>query len=74
MLKEMLMKKMLRSQLKGVPEAEQEKILKVVSDNPELFGKIAQEIQEKIKGGQEQMSASLEVISRYQTELKDILK
>ena len=74
MLKEMLMKKMLKSQLKGVPEAEQEKILKVVSENPELFGKIAKEIQEKIKGGQEQMSASMEVIGRYQTELRDILK
>ena len=74
MLKNMLMKKMLKSQLKGVPEAEQEKILKVVSENPELFGKIAKEIQEKIKGGKEQMTASMEVIGQYQDELKGILK
>jgi len=73
MLKKMLMKKMLKSQLKGVPEAEQEKILKVVSENPELFGKIAQEIQEKIKGGQEQMAASMEVLGKYQAELKGVL-
>jgi len=68
------MKKMLKSQLKGVPEAEQEKILKVVSENPELFARIAKEIQEKIKAGQDQMTASMAVMSQYQNELKDILK
>ncbi len=73
-LKEMMMKKMLKSQLKGVPEAEQEKILKVVSENPELFGKIAKEIQEKIKGGANQMSASMEVMGKYQNELRGVLE
>ena len=74
MLKNMLMKKMLKSQLKGVPEAEQEKILKVVSENPELFGKIAKEIQEKIKAGGDQIAVSMEVMGKYQDELKGILK
>jgi len=73
MLKNMLMKKMLKSQLKGVPEVEQEKILKVVSENPELFGKIAKEIQEKIKNGEDQMAASMEVMGKYQNELKGVL-
>ena len=73
MLKNMLMKKMLKSQLKGVPEAEQEKILKVVGENPELFGKIAKEIQEKIKGGAEQMPASMEVMGKYKDELRGVL-
>ncbi len=73
MLKNMLMKKMLKSQLKGMPEAEQEKILKVVSENPELFGKIAKEIQEKIKNGEDQMTASMEVMGKYQNELKGVL-
>jgi len=31
---------MLKSQMKDVPEAEQEKILKIVTENPELFQKI----------------------------------
>ena len=73
MLKNMLMKKMLKSQLKGMPEAEQEKILKVVSENPELFGKIAKEIQEKIKNGEDQMTASMEVMGKYQNELNGVL-
>lgn len=73
MLKNLLMKKMLKSQLKNVPEAEQEKILKVISENPELFTKIAGEIQAKIKEGKGQMEASLEVLGQYQNELKSIL-
>ncbi len=74
MLKNLLIKKMLKSQLKGVPEAEQEKILKVVSENPELFGKITKEIQDKVKEGKGQMEASMEVISQHQAELKNILQ
>ena len=74
MLKNLLIKKMLKSQLKGVPEAEQEKILKVVRENPELFGKITKEIQDKVKEGKGQMEASMEVISQHQAELKNILQ
>ena len=68
------MRKMLKSQLKGMSEMEQEKILKMVEENPELFGKIAKEIQDKIKNGANQMSASMEVMDKYQNELKNVLK
>ena len=74
MFKNLLMKKMLKSQLKGMPEAEQEKIIKMVEDNPELFKKIALEAQEKIKSGQDRMTAMMEVMASRQEELKDILK
>ncbi|MCK4386682.1 MAG: hypothetical protein KAV41_01190 [Candidatus Pacebacteria bacterium] len=74
MFKNMLMKKMLKSQLKDVPEAEQEKILKVLEENPELFKKIALEAQEKIKEGKDQMTAMMEVMQSHQDELKDIMK
>jgi 2-oxo-4-hydroxy-4-carboxy--5-ureidoimidazoline (OHCU) decarboxylase len=73
MLKEFLLKKMLKSQMKGVPEAEQEKMMKLISENPELFQKIALEVQEKVKGGQDQMSAMMEVMPKYQEDLKKIL-
>lgn len=73
MLKEFLMKKMLQSKLKGVPEAEQEKILQIVEKNPELFQKIALEVQEKIKAGKDQMSATMEVIKSYEEELRKII-
>jgi len=73
MLKNLLLKKMIKSQLKGVPEAEQEKILKIVTENPELFQKIALEIQAEMKKGKEQMAATMEVMGRYQGELKGIV-
>ena len=72
-IKDLLLRKMIKSKLKGVPEAEQEKIISMVEKNPELFQKIAIEAQEKMKGGQDQMSAMMEVMSKYQNELKDVM-
>ena len=68
-----LMKKMLKSKLKDIPEAEQEKVIAAIEKNPELFQKIALEIQEKTKGGKDQMSAAMEVMQKYQTELKGLM-
>jgi len=73
MLKKMLMKKMLKSKMKDVPEAEQEKMIKLVTENPELFQKIATEIQAKMKEGKDQMAASMEVMQAHQEELKKII-
>lgn len=51
MFKNFLMQKMLKSQLKGMPEVEQEKLIALVSKNPEFFQKLALEIQEKNERG-----------------------
>ena len=72
MFKEMLFKKMLKAQMKGVPESEQEKILKIVTKNPELFKKIAVEMQEKIKSGKDQMAAAMEVMESHREELSKL--
>lgn len=74
MLKEFLLKKMIKSQLKGVPEAEVDRIIMLVEKNPELFKKIGDEIQAKIKGGRTQMAASMEVMRAHQAELQKVLK
>lgn len=70
MFKEFLMKQMLKKQLKGMPQAEQDRIIKAVSDNPELFQKIAKETQEKIKGGMDQMNATMSVMQKYKAEVQ----
>jgi len=72
MLKNFLMKKMLKSKIGDVPEAEQERILKLITENPELFQKIGVEVQTKMKEGKDQMSATMEVMQDYQEELKKI--
>jgi len=73
MFKNFLMKKMLKKQMAGVPEDQQEKIIKVVSENPELFQKIALEAQEKMKTGKDQMTAMMEVMQAHQDELKGVM-
>jgi len=67
------MKQVLKSKLKDLPKDQQEKILRALEENPELFQKIALEIQEKMKNGKDQMSAVMEVIQDHQEELKGIL-
>lgn len=59
--------------MKDVPEAEQDKMIALIEKNPELFQKIALEVQEKMKGGKDQMTASMEVMQKYQAELKSIM-
>lgn len=74
MLKKFLMKQMMKKQLANVPAAEQERILEVVEKNPGLFLKIGQEIQEKMKGGKDQMAAAMEVMQKYKDELTSVMK
>jgi len=73
MLKDFLMKKMLKSKMKDVPEAEQERIMKAITENPELFQKIGEEVQAKMKGGKDQMSATMEVMQKYEHDLKKVM-
>jgi cell division septum initiation protein DivIVA len=71
-MKNFLIKKLLKSQMKGVPEEEVDKILEIIEKNPELFQRISTEVQEEISSGKDQMTASMEVMTKYQNELKDL--
>lgn len=61
---------MLKAQ--GVPEAQIEMVIKMMEKDPELFKKIAEEVQAKVKNGQDQQSASMQVMQKYQDELKKL--
>jgi hypothetical protein len=71
--KDFMMRKMLKAQLKGVPEEEQERILKLVTENPELFQKIGLEVQAKMKEGKSQQNAVMEVMMAHQDELRKVM-
>ena len=58
------------SQLKGVPQAEQDKLFAMIDKNPELFQKIALETQEEMKRGTAQMDAVMKVAKKHEAELK----
>ncbi len=71
-IKNFLLKKMLKSKLKDVPEAQQDQMIAMIEKNPDLFQKIGAEVQEKMKHGMDQMKASMEVMQKYESELKKI--
>lgn len=72
MIKNFIVRKMLERQMKGIPKDQQEKILKLVSDNPEFFDKIAAEVKAKTDGGMDQKLASMQVLQKYQEDLRKI--
>ncbi|MBI5078374.1 MAG: hypothetical protein HZB11_03380 [Candidatus Yonathbacteria bacterium] len=74
MIKEFLLKQVIKRQLKGVPEAEIDRIIGLVEKNPELFKKIGDEIKAKVKSGRSEQAASMEVMRAHQGELQKILK
>lgn len=72
-IKDFLMRKMLEQKLKDVPKDEQEKLFKLIQENPELFQKIALEVQEEMKKGKDQMAATMSVMQRHQKELQGLM-
>lgn len=73
MFKEFFLKQMLKK--KGVPAEQIDPILDVIKNNPELFQKIATEIEEKSKNGhKDQMAVAMEVMQKYQSELQKVFR
>lgn len=55
-----------------MPDAQIDMFVAMIEKNPELFTKIAQEIQEKVKSGMSQMDAGMQVMKKYEDELKKL--
>lgn len=74
MFGDMLLRKMMKSKLQGVPPEAQEQILAAVEKNPEFFTKIAGEIKAKMDSGKNQMAATMEVMESHKEELQGLMK
>ncbi len=72
-IKDFFMRKILASKLKNVPEAQRNQMLDMIQKNPELFQQIGREVQEKMSHGMDQMAASMEVMRKYEGELRKIM-
>jgi hypothetical protein len=71
MFKQFFLKKMVQMQMKNLPKDQQEKLMTLIENNPELFTKIAKEVQHKIKNeNKDQMVAMMEVVKKYKDELQ----
>ncbi len=71
------MRKMLERQMKDVPKEDQEKMIAMITKNPELFQKIALEVKAKVEGANgspkmDQMKATMEVMKNYEEELRGL--
>ena len=73
-IKNYFLKKYLKAKMKGVPEEQQEMILKLIEKNPELFEKIGKEIKQKTKEGKTEMAATMEVMRKYQGEIQRLMQ
>lgn len=62
---------MLRTQ--GVPEAQVDMFITMMEKNPKLFEEIAKEIKAKMDSGVDQKSASMEVMKKYENDLKKLV-
>lgn len=71
MFQNFLLKKMLRMQ--GVPAEQIDMFITMMEKDPELFKKIAEEVQEKIKTGMDQQTAGIQVMKKYEQELKKLV-
>lgn len=71
-VKNYILKKYLKTKMKGVPEEQQEMIIKMIDKNPKLFEKIGNEVKQKTKEGKNEMAATMEVMRKYQGEIQKL--
>lgn len=74
-IQDFLLRQVMRAKMKDVPAAQQEQIIALVQKDPELFKKIGEEIDRRVKkGGENQMKASMEVMKKYKAELSGLMR
>ena len=73
MLKEFLLKKMIKSKMPGVTDDQINQVVPLVQKNPALFKKIGDEAQAKIKLGMAQDKAMMAVMQAHASELKGLM-
>ena len=69
-----LLKQFAKHKLKDVPEGQRDQMLALVQKNPELFKKIAEEVERRKKGGESEVKAAMEVMKKYRTELAELMQ
>ncbi len=73
MIQKFLVRQALKMKMKDMPEAQREQILTLVEKDPELFKKIGEEVDRRVKGGENQMKASMEVMKKYREQLSGLV-
>lgn len=72
-MKDFIIKKMIEKQMKNVTEGQKEKFMKLVTENPKLFQKMAIEIKKEMDSGKDQMEAMITIAKNHEIELKGLI-
>ena len=75
MLQDFILKTVLGNKLKHLPKDQQDMLLALVKKDPELFKKIGEEIDRRVKkGGEQQMKATMEVMKKYRGDIQALMQ
>lgn len=69
-----LVRALIKQQLKGMSESEIDKLVTLFEKNPDFFKKMAETIQEKVKGGMSQEEAAKAFAEENKEGLMKVLK
>ena len=72
-IKSFITEKLIRSKMKNLPKDQQDMFIKLIQENPELFKKIGDEVKVLTKSGMSEMSATMQVMRKYQSEIQKLL-
>ncbi|MDP1625005.1 MAG: hypothetical protein Q8L64_04520 [bacterium] len=73
MLKKFLMKQAMKSQLKDVPQDQQDMLIDLVERNPAFFENLAKEMQEGVASGKDQQTVMMELMQKHRDELAKMM-
>ena len=72
-IKSYITEKLIRSKMKNLPKAQQDMYIKLINENPELFKKIGDEVKVLTKNGTSEMTATMQVMRKYQAEIQRLM-
>jgi mRNA-degrading endonuclease RelE of RelBE toxin-antitoxin system len=73
-IRDFFIKQAVKHGTKNLPKDQQAMLSAAVEKNPELFNKIAKEIEAVKKTGKPEMYAALDVMKKYQKELQELFQ
>jgi len=72
-IKSFATRKLLEKQMKDAPQEQQEMVMKMFQEDPELLETISKEIEAETKKGLSQMQAAMKVMPKYQGRLQKLM-
>ncbi len=72
-VKDFITEKLVRSKMKNLPKNQQDMFIKLIQKNPELFKKIGDEVKVLKKSGVSEMTATMQVMRKYQAEIQKLM-